>query len=403
MNKGLSYGLNVKKKPGSKPGPPNRKPVFGDDDGSDDDAQNPGAQEEEITELDDFPIGASDASRQKKQGLGKPRPGGPPSQPPKSKHKAQALGDLSSALSSRKYAEEAEKLDPSIYDYDASYDSFKPVKRAAKADPDRKPQYMSNLKKMAEVRERDRKIAEDKKMQRDREAEGDEYADKEKFVTEAYKKQQEENRRLEEEERRREEEEAKNNRSGGMTGFYKQLLDRGDERHAEIMKAAEDRQKDGPTEGDGTADDDADDGKKEAEMAREINDKGGSVAINEEGQVVDKRQLLKSGLNVGAKKKAEVQREASRDAGRTGPRDGSQGVFSGSKQAMRDRQSRMLEAQYEQALKRSRVEEEAERQKVELASKSRKTESEISSAKERYLARKRAEAEAKKNGLAEGP
>jgi len=70
---------------------------------------------------------------------------------------------------------------------------------------------------------------------------------------------------------------------------------------------------------------------------------------------------------------------------------------------MRDRQSRMLEAQYEQALKRSRDEEEAEREKVETAAKTRKTEADISSAKERYLARKRAEAEAKKNGIAHPP
>src|SRR3569833_2350387 len=140
-------------------------------------------------------------------------------------------------------------------------------------------------------------------------------------------------------------------------------------------------------------------------MAREINEKGGSVAINEDGQVVDKRQLLRGGLNVGAKKKAEVQkeREASRNAASGRDRDTNQGVFAGGKQAMRDRQSRMLEEQYEQALKRSRDEEEQERQKLELESKSRKTGSEISSAKERDLARTRAEAEAKKNGTAELP
>jgi hypothetical protein len=66
---------------------------------------------------------------------------------------------------------------------------------------------------------------------------------------------------------------------------------------------------------------------------------------------------------------------------------------------MRERQTRMLEAQLEESLKRSRQEEEEEAEKVQLASKSRKTEAEISSAKERYLARKRAAEEAKKNGL----
>ena len=41
-------------------------------------------------------------------------------------------------------------------------------------------------------------------MQREREREGDEFADKEAFVTQAYKDQMEEVRRAEEEERKRE-------------------------------------------------------------------------------------------------------------------------------------------------------------------------------------------------------
>jgi hypothetical protein len=139
----------------------------------------------------------------------------------------------------------------------------------------------------------------------------------------------------------------------------------------------------------------------------EINAMGGIVLVNEEGEVVDKRQLLKGGLNVAAKKKVEVQQERARQeaaAARTGTGAQSKGVYvGGGKQAMRERQTRMLEAQLEETLKRSRQEEEQEAAKVELAAKSRKTESDISSAKERYLARKRAAEEAKKNGLAEGP
>jgi len=142
--------------------------------------------------------------------------------------------------------------------------------------------------------------------------------------------------------------------------------------------------------------------KTDVDIAKEINNKGGSIAINEDGQVVDKRQLLKGGLNVGAKKKAEVQQEASRRAADASSRNQSSAFFAGGKQAMRDRQSQMLEAQYEQSLKRSRDEEEQERQKIEMESKSQKTGTEISSAKERYLARKRAEAEAK-NGTTEQP
>ncbi len=394
-NSKLSYGLNLTRKPGlSKPGPPKRRPVFGDDDGyddgSDDKPSRPSTgQAEKISEFDDS---VPTHSTQETSRIGSKSKKGPPSRPPFSKHKTQVaeFGDLSSALTSRKYAEDAEKLDPSIYDYDASYDSFKAARKTETSEADRKPQYMSHLKKMAEIRERDRRIAEDKKMQREREAEGEEFADKEKFVTEAYTKQQEENRRLEEEERKREESEAKKNQSGGMTGFYKQLLDTGETRHAEAMKAAEQRLKSGPPKEEEVEEK----GKTDADLAREINKKGGSVAINEDGEVVDKRQLLKGGLNVGAKKAAEAQ-EAARKAASTARTNQSHGHFAGGKQAMRDRQSRMLEAQYEQALKHSRDEEDKERQKVEMESKTRKTDADISSAKERYLARKRAEGRGK--------
>ncbi|KAI6358323.1 hypothetical protein MCOR25_007365 [Pyricularia grisea] len=415
MSKPLSYGLNLSKKPGSqKPNPAKRRPVFGDDGDSDDDDNrtgDKGGQVEVITEIRDAApptrnrdVKTSAAAKSKPGNGSRPLSGAKPAGA--AGKQVPIIGDLSSALTARKHAESAEQEDPSIYDYDAAYDSFKAAPAAAAAAKaasaaDRRPQYMSNLKKMAEVRERDRKIAEDKKMKREREAEGDEFADKDMFVTEAYKKQQEENRRLEEEERLREEAEDKKNEAGGMTGFYKRLLDQGDKRHAEMMKAAEEAQKNGgppkPQE-DGPEEKE----KTDVDVARELNEKGAAVAINDDGQVVDKRQLLKGGLNLGAKKKTEVKKDDDRD--RRDERDrqahgSSRGYFGGGgKQAMRDRQSRMMEAQYEQALKRSREEAEEERKKIELVSKSRKTESDISSAKERYLARKRAEAEAKKNG-----
>ena len=63
---------------------------------------------------------------------------------------------------------------------------------------------MEKLLASAEVRKRDYLIAQEKKYQKEREEEGDEFADKEKFVTTAYKRQQEEMRKAEEEERLRE-------------------------------------------------------------------------------------------------------------------------------------------------------------------------------------------------------
>lgn len=66
------------------------------------------------------------------------------------------------------------------------------------------PKYMKNLLDSAATRRLDHLRAEEKLMQREREAEGDEFADKEKFVTQAYKDQMAEVRRAEAEEKARE-------------------------------------------------------------------------------------------------------------------------------------------------------------------------------------------------------
>ncbi|KAI0393924.1 hypothetical protein F5Y17DRAFT_430278 [Xylariaceae sp. FL0594] len=403
---GLSFGLNLAKKPSaSEPALAKRKPMFGGEDDSDDDVkgQNNGPRETAITDFDDEALISKRPESPKSKKPSSKLKGGPPSQPPTSKNKKSQIsmyGDLSSALESRRHREAAEEADPSIYDYDAVYDTLKPEKKVAQEDAERKPKYMKNLIASAAVRKRDALIAEEKKIAREREEEGEEYADKEKFVTEAYKRQQEENRRLEEEERRREEEEAKKNQGGGMTAFYKDLLAKGDERHAEIVKAAEERARLGPRpEGEEVQEEKV---KTDADIAREINEKGGHIAINEDGQVVDKRELLKGGLNVVAKKKPEktpsdAKKEAERIRHEREQQQQNRGfVGSGGKQAMRERQTRMLEAQLEQSLKRSLEQEEEERQKIERATKSRKTETDISSAKERYLARKKAAEEEKK-------
>jgi coiled-coil domain-containing protein 55 len=393
--KGLSYGLNITKKPdGSRPQPAKRKPIFDEDDDSDGEKNTTENGVEEVGEIGGIYTGSKvsqmASGSQLNNGKSKPTGLGPKKAP------ISMYGDLSSTFTSKKHAETAEELDASIYDYDAVYDSLKPQKKTTIEDKERKPKYMSNLLAAAAVRKRDATIAEEKKLAREREAEGDEYADKEKFVTSAYKKQQEENRRLEEEERIREELDKKKNKGAGMTNFYKNMLEKGEQKHAEVVKAAEERIKNGPQE-----EEQGEKQKTDADIAREINEKtGGAIAVNDEGQVVDKRQLLKGGLNIVPKPRSAASVQPERD----GPSlsDRSRGTAfvgaGGGKQAMRERQSRMMEAQLEQATKRALEEEEEERQKVERAAKSRKTEGEIMSAKERYLARKLEAEEAKKRG-----
>ncbi|KAB5558478.1 coiled-coil domain-containing protein 55 [Coniochaeta sp. 2T2.1] len=437
---GLSFGLSMKKGP-QKPAPAKRKPAtFGNDDDDDDAAPSvfgaakdkttakgkdplaPALQEVAITELDAFnttsaPAAPPSPTKKPKSKLMSAPP------PPKLSSSAATgpdkapltqFGDLSSALSSRKYAEAAADLDPTIYDYDEVYDTLKAAdrkkKEAAKAreeEEKNRPRYMASVLSAAAVRERDRLVAEEKRLAREREAEGEEFKDKEKFVTEAYRKQQEEMRRSEEEERIGEEEERKKNKGKGMTGWYKDMLDRGERDHEEVLKAVEEAAQKKKQGGDAAPEGEATDGEKaktEEDLAKELLQKGKKITINEDGQIVDKRELLQGGLNVNAKKKAEAIREKSKNAAGQGNLSQSKaGVFVGGKQAMRERQTRMLETQLEESLKRAREEEEEEKKKVELVAKSRKTEADISSAKERYLARKRAAEEAKKNGTADAP
>ncbi|CUS09887.1 unnamed protein product [Tuber aestivum] len=289
-------------------------------------------------------------------------------------------------------AREAEiQVDPSVYDYDGAWDDMKSVDRkkqkAEEADAlERKPKYMENLLLAAEVRKRDQLRAKEKLLQKEREAEGEEYADKESFVTGAYKKQQEEMRRLEEEERLREE--GMRKKSQGMSTFYRNMLNRTERKHDEIVAASTSKDPKPELEDRSTPK-----GKSDVEIAAELKAKGASVEINEEGQVVDKTQLLSGGLNLGAAKSSKPSSGASRSPGtRQQPGYQSKNKL---QQDLRARQSKMLEDQMVQAQKRALEEEEESRAELERQAKSRKTSVDVQSAKERYLQRKR-EAAAKK-------
>lgn len=289
----LSYGLNITKKPpiGARPAPAKRKTIFDDDSGPED-----GPDDEEQPAESISTIGGLQTSSKPPPSNSKPIvPAIRPSKPPK----ISQFGDLSAKHTAKKYSKDAQEIDPKIYDYDAVYDSLhaKSASSTSTADIEKKPKYMGNLIAAAEVRKRDQLRAKEKMLAKEREAEGDEFADKEKFVTGAYKRQQEEMRRLEEEEARKEKdaEERKRREGGGMKALYKNLLESDEQKHKEILKAVEEgRGKDGPDKG-GNHESGEKNMKSEAELAKE---KG--AMMNEDGQVVDKRQLLSAGLNAAS-------------------------------------------------------------------------------------------------------
>ncbi|KAK3052829.1 hypothetical protein LTS18_012219, partial [Coniosporium uncinatum] len=330
---GLKLGLNLGKKIANAPVRPAPKPkgFFGDDE---DDAQEDvksGDGSENITtfDLDDRTTNPKVAATSDSKAASKI--------PSKTKG-ASLYGDLSSLHSARKHTEQATELDPTIYDYDAAYDAIHAKTEAKKATErldaqQRKPKYIGNLLESAEVRKRDQLRAKDKLLQREREAEGEEFADKEKFVTSAYKAQQEEVRRLEEEEKRKEEEEAKKKRAAGMQGFYRSMMDQDEKKHQEAMEAAAEAGKQGTPKDEENVEKE----KTEAELAREANAKGGNIIINDEGQVADKRQLLSAGLNVAPKPKGAA--TAPTAASKAGAQQQAYQGRNANHKAMRDRQT----------------------------------------------------------------
>jgi hypothetical protein len=261
---------------------------------------------------------------------------------------------------------------------------------------------MDKLIASAEVRKRDYLIAQEKKYKKEREMEGEEFDGKEKFVTSSYKKQQEEMRKAEEEERKREGtkfpattltvENAKK-KNHGMASFYRNLLENEEEKHELAVKAAakavaegkvkplpEETEIETPRE------------KKLADEARELNAKLGTeaVLINDEGEVVDKRQLLKGGLNIQAKAKpvqvAQSEYQKEYEARRAAQRDKHK------EREARERQTRVIADQYELTRKRAAEEEAEKEEELALRAKSKKTSTEVMGARERYLARKKAAA-----------
>jgi hypothetical protein len=386
----LKYGLNLKKKAPA----PARRAIF-DDDGEEDeeDVQQSGPAEAAVEEISTF--GRNESSNPPKLAAGltvKPKTKTPLPPPPK-KLEVESRQDLSALHAAKAQVKAAEEVDAWIFDYDSFHDAKQSVteakQEAARQDAiERKPKYINNLLDAAARRKQDQQVAREKFLQKEREAEGDEFADKEKFVTSAYKEQQEETRRLEDEEKRKAEEDAKRKKhsGGGMSSFYRTMMDQSERQHQEAVEAA------AKAERDGTAKSRVEEKKtSDAELAAELKAKGVNVHVNEEGQITDKRELLTAGLNVAPAGKSSGSKGS--DHLKTSAR-ANQSAFptrnAGSQQAQRERQTRMMEEQLEAQNKRAREEEEEERARLEKASKTTKTEKDVSDAKARYLARKAA-------------
>lgn len=119
--------------------------------------------------------------------------------------------------------------DPTIYQYDEVYDDMDRTKSQSEVtkQKEKKPKYIQNLLKTAERRKKEQEHRIGRMLQKEREAEGDMYADKESFVTSAYRAKIEEFKKMEEEEARMTRLEAIGDvtKQQDMSGFYRHLYE----------------------------------------------------------------------------------------------------------------------------------------------------------------------------------
>ncbi|KAK8697691.1 hypothetical protein V6N13_113830 [Hibiscus sabdariffa] len=114
--------------------------------------------------------------------------------------------------------------DPSVFDYDGVYDEMKEkvVRPRVQDREERKPKYIHNLMKKAEQRKWEQEIVYERKLVKERSKEDHLYADKDKFVTSAYKKKLAEQAKWMEEERLRQLREEKEDvtKKSDLSDFY---------------------------------------------------------------------------------------------------------------------------------------------------------------------------------------
>ncbi|KAJ3725928.1 coiled-coil domain-containing protein 55-domain containing protein [Lentinula raphanica] len=299
----------------------------------------------------------------------------------------------------KKQMEEEKKVDATVYEYDEVWDKMQMAKlqqkEAKEADPQRKkPKYIHDLLSSAATRRLDHLRAEEKMMQRERELEGDQFADKESFVTQAYKDQMEEVRKAEEEEKRRDELKKKQGKGTGLAQFYHKLLEDSEQIHEATVAATQK-----PTIGpqgplpnmtitkppDLTP-------LSDLELARIAREEGKVVELNDDNQIVDKRDLLSGGLNLSGtntrnlKMRSSTQSDTNSDEVQVHRAVGT----AASRREINERRNREIERQMEE--EHERIEKEREREehdKTQRLIAKRNTEEDVESARARYLERKR--------------
>ncbi|KAF5358345.1 hypothetical protein D9756_001547 [Leucocoprinus leucothites] len=310
--------------------------------------------------------------------------------------------NMQSSKAMKKKMEAEKQVDDTVYEYDEIWDKMQEAKLKAKAtkeqeSKERKPKYIHGLLNAAATRKLDHLRAEEKMMQRERELEGDEFKDKESFVTQAYKDQMVQVRKAEEEEKRREEMQKKQGGpSTGMAHFYRKLLEESEQQHEATVAATQEKRVIGPQgpmpnltitkPPDFTP-------MSDLELARVAREQGKEVEVNDDGHIVDKRDLLSAGLNLSLPNTRRLGKQSQTTAGDEPDKPVKIHTAVGaaaSRREINERRRREIMQQMEIEKRRATNEKQREEdEKLRRTVAKRNTESDVLSARERYLARKR--------------
>lgn len=250
-------------------------------------------------------------------------------------------------------------------------------------------------------------------IQRERELEGDEFIDKEAFVTQAYKDQMVEVRRAEEEEKRRdgvysvmsscsihrliyvtELEKKKNKGLGtGMAHFYRKLLEETEQQHEQTIAAVAStstiKGPQGPSPNLTITKPPEFKAQSDLELAKLAREQGKEVELNEENQIVDKRELLSAGLNLAAPNTRRLGLQISKSHSEETVHVHRAVGTAASRREINERRAREVARQMEEERERLKERDQREQESINRVVTKRNTEEAVLSAKERYLARKR--------------
>ncbi|KAG6330092.1 hypothetical protein ID866_8999 [Astraeus odoratus] len=312
---------------------------------------------------------------------------------------------VESSRTAQKRIEKELNVDPTVYQYDEVWDKIQDVKQrqkeAKEADSkQRKPKYIEGLLTSAATRRLDRLRAEEKMLQHEREMEGNEFVDKESFVTQAYKDQMAEVRKAEEEEKQREEAEKKEKKGlvTGMAHFYRKLLEDSEEQHeAAVAAASAPKPIIGPQglTPNLTITKPPDLAPSDLERARLAQEQGKEVELNDDNQIIDKRELLSAGLNLAAPNTRRLGLQQFNGRATQKPGESAAAIHRSAgtvanRKEINERREREVRIQMEEERERLlREKERAEEEATHRIAQKRNTECDIQDARTRYLERKR--------------